>query len=349
METIELYNRVSRMFQSTVEMWGDTMSAMDDMSFSRWTVPDGLRQKFEVKLSPSTAPHNAEETAVKIITNRYPQVTVKPISTHPNDISMANKLEHALHTEIRRADKRSRAGVGQSIGRSAVRYAVVITRVDYIPSMVAERKKAGFNSKRFKSLDRKGKFVFTAINPQNAGFEYDAWGLSAVCTKELMTADEFNSSWPGAIDDGKFISGSEYVTVFDFESYDYRWVFACAGSVDTPPLVDENNTRAEGNTYMNLVGPVPNNKGFLPYTARIAGSDLEVDDAYAIQPLCRPLNDSGSWEILNTTRSALVTETLAHALAPRGIVKGDNGEIIDIDYGDPLKTMYLSVGFSGGR
>jgi hypothetical protein len=302
----------------------------DKMDNNEWSLPSELDDVPGIRKTVSPDPAAALQTAVKVIGSEKPHPKVTPPGPNQDDRDTANKIERGLSWELKSATNRSLTDIVPDIIRSAVKYGEVCVYVDYLPWRI---KRGDFDEDVGDDLLSDGQFALIVQNPTTVYPKYSALGLEAVLSVQTMyasevidyygeNANEF-AKWANEQDDDVAVS------VWDWTDKNQRdvWIKPKHGGEANFTLVDEERKMK-----------------FIPWAHGVTGTSLESSPEKQRKGFLDIIQSANLWEDMNLMGTILNSEVLSYAAAPRGVVKGPNGEQVAVDYGEMGRKIVLKPG-----
>lgn len=322
--------------QSLMEYYrprNDLFSQMDDMYYSRWSMPEGMPQ-WVLKVV-NTDPHDVIQTTVRTFATLKPRFKIMPMKNDEANRDRANKIETALQYNFHRAGLRNDASVTWDVMFSAAMYAEVAAQVVYLPYQEKVLDAMGVDSRRVKAAKRFGDFAFIVHNPANIYPEWSEYGLEGVLAVRKQTVEEFKQTWGKLAAD---VDPSEdrvsYVTTYDYTNYEKRCVFAVMSELDEITLDGTGVTILEQE----------NKLGFIPYAIRRFGNSLSTESEERVGPILQSVINSGQWNMLNVMDSLDASLSIQRAAAARYAGEFPIGKDAEIDNTEPEGMLKLPAG-----
>jgi hypothetical protein len=190
-----------------------------------------------------------------------------------------------------------------------------------------------------------GRFIYEAVNPKVARYLYSRMGLTLVGYTEEYKVDDIIRYWSlyenNDTDEGKRISAALAKLRSDVDEkqkdsalkamkFSQTYVIDYDKLCIWGSLTDAGGTEVSQDEY--VFADQENPYGFIPWSVRVAGSRLEKNQEYRVNPLLAPLYWSKSWDKLNLAKSVIFSEPFRRARSPRMATMTNSGEAPNIDY-----------------
>lgn len=318
--------------------------AMDAMFRSYWTLPDELVSE-DVKWVhrvTSTDPHDAVRAGTRTLATVGPKVTLHPLLDNEESRDTANEVEKALEWIFMLASRRPGVNLLRDIVLSALLYDEVVVSTWSLPYQEKLSKALGNDTKRLKASRRYGDFFIKVHNPRDVVVEYSDLMAERVLIRSVIPVAQLADEWGSKHEEIKANLDTDrhrYATVYDFHEIGYRCVFA---------FLQEDHSTYQNIRKEGAIVLVDENTpyDFLPFSAKIGGTSLTLEERYRRIPLLWSIYNSGQWDTQNILETLLVSEGLAYSVSPRYAVENefDNGEVPDVDFRKPARIVNLRRG-----
>jgi hypothetical protein len=308
----------------------------DDMDHVEWEPPDKLRKQGWFRSDPSTDPHDAIATGVRVLSALKEGITLQPLASNPETKTKANQNEKTLGWIMDQVNKRRQGTVQKSVVRSALKYDEVCAQVIDLDFQIKNKDVFGGDTKREKAARRYGRFVVNTYHPNDVHVLHSNYMPEAVLLVQTRTAKDVMKEW-GKLASGlkKAADNDEKVKYWDYMDYDDHVVWASS----------ESDTGQEKNPV--VIMKEEHDLPFLPWVARVGGDVMEAKPEHRRRPLLYSINQAGSWYTLNIVKSISTSEIISYAAAPRFKEEGPmniESRSTEVDYGDINKKIDVTPG-----
>jgi hypothetical protein len=324
--------------------------AMDRYFRNDWKLPPEMAGKQWTYKSVDTSPHNALNTATKVLSAEKPKIKILPAGPDPDDKAKANKMERGLLWELLKANKRARSRIVPDVSRSALRYDRVCIQVIHLPHHydsieAAVNESSSSDEVKMQKLSdlaitrkaalRLGNYAINVRNPQNVFTNHTPMGLEAVMLVQVMTGKEIFDTWGEkasflVTDDVEW--QSQKWNLVDYSDHVHRMVWVVAEQASS--VVDESKILIQGRHGLP----------FIPWVDRVGGTGLDDEAEYQCKPFLESIYRSKSWEATNVIRTLGLSEVIKYAGAPRSKSKTSHGGGVKVQYGGDGSQINLKTG-----
>lgn len=329
-------------FADTVTMF----EYIDKMVRPEWDLPaDFVAVVKDVMAVVDTAPSDAINSGAIALSSTTPVFNVTPYMPNIAEYDRAQGLEDNITDHFKRSNKRGDGSLMLDMAESSLRYNTVCVRVDDLAHILPKNKKSWTPMQ--KNAWASGRFIFEAINPKVARYLYSRLGLTLVGYTEEYSVDDVINYWSlyenNETDEGKKIAAALNMLRMDINdkakdgSAELRTMkFLQTYVIDYDKLcIWGDLTDASGGVVSDdhyVFADQKNPYGFLPWSVRVAGSRIEKNHEYRVNPLLAPLYWSKSWDKLNLAKSVIYSEPFRRARSPRMATMTQSGDAPAIDY-----------------
>ena len=340
-----LMNELDTDFQDVVDLFEN----IDTMVRPEWSLPTEFTAVIkDVMAVVDTAPSDAINSGAIALSGSMPIFNVTPFGANRMEYDRAQKLESALTFNFKKSNTRGDGTIMYDIADSSLRYNTIAVRTDDLAYILPKNQKSWTPLQ--KAAWGNGRFLHQVYNPKEIRYTHTSLGLTMVGYTETMRVQDVINHWElyenNETDEGKMIaaelkelrenSGMAGKTmpggmrgVYFTQSYaiDYDGI-AIWGSITNVDGEDLNQLARKDYVFAEQ----ENEYGFLPWSIRVAGSRLEKDLQYRVNPLLAPLYWSGSWDKLNLAKSIIFSEPIRRARNPRGVSMTQDGTPVTVDH-----------------
>jgi hypothetical protein len=298
----------------------------DLMDHVTWDPPQELRKIQWFRSVPSTDPHDAISSGVRVLSALEEDVTLQPLAANVETKKTANDNEKILKWQMDEANKRRQGTVQRSVVRSALKYDEVIAQVTDLDYQIKNKETFGGDTKREKAARRYGRFVVNTYHPNDVHVQHSNLMPEAVLLVQVRHAKDVMREWGKKADKlKKAADNDEDVKYFDYmDYYDHViWVTPKQGDGGEKGIVE--------------IMRKEHNLPFLPWVARVGGDIMESKQEHRRRPLLYPIAKSGMWETQNVVKSLMVSEVIRNAGSPRFKEEGNmpiEGRSTEVETGD---------------
>ena len=305
--------------------------AIDRMHNVQWEMPKEWKNTDWIRKYPSTKPADALDTAIRALSTKEPRLSLMPILPNPETKANFEIIERGLMWSWRQIGKRSQFNPTRAIVTSAIKYDEICAQLVHIPS----------HNKAIKELTGKsygsnGDFQLIVHNPRNVHVQYSDYGFERVVLCKRQPLHKVIDFWGKAAEDlRKQIDGDTHTAMTDMvEVYDY-W------DKDTRYVWVEG---VDNSINYDLMKPTEHGLGFIPWTCRVGGSNLEDLTENQRRPLLNSILNGDLWNTSNLFRSLMLSLAMARAAEPTIKSTSPTGDGVDIDATEALGQFKLKPG-----
>jgi hypothetical protein len=336
---IGLMDELEEEFSSTVKMF----EYIDEMVLPRWSLPAEFSSVVkDVMAVVDTAPSDAINSGAIALSGSTPIFNVTPYMPNIAEYDRAQGLEDNITDHFKRSNKRGDGSLMYDIAESSLKYNTICVRVDDL-AHILPKNRSSWNPLQ-KNAWAGGRFIYEAVNPKVARYLYSRMGLTLVGYTEEYKVDDIIRYWSlyenNNTDEGKKIASALAKLRSDVEEKQKdaalkAMKFSQTYVIDYDKLciwgsLTENGNEVSQDKY--VFADQENPYGFIPWSVRVAGSRLEKNQEYRVNPLLAPLYWSKSWDKLNLAKSVIFSEPFRRARSPRMATMTNSGEAPNIDY-----------------
>lgn len=305
--------------------------AIDRMHNVQWEMPKEWKNTDWIRKYPSTKPADALDTAIRALSTKEPRLSLMPILPNPETKANFEIIERGLMWSWRQIGKRSQFNPTRAIVTSAIKYDEICAQLVHIPS----------HNKAIKELTGKsygsnGDFQLIVHNPRNVHVQYSDYGFERVVLCKRQPLHKVIDFWGKAAEElRKQIDGDTHTAMTDIvEVYDY-W------DKDTRYVWVEG---VDNSINYDLMKPTEHGLGFIPWTCRVGGSNLEDLTENQRRPLLNSILNGDLWNTSNLFRSLMLSLAMARAAEPTIKSTSPTGDGVDIDATEALGQFKLKPG-----
>lgn len=328
----------------------DLFEEIDKMVRPEWNLPEEFTSVIkDVMAIVDTSPSDAINSGAIALAGSNPIFSVSPFMANIAEYDRAQGLEDNIAYHFNRANHRGGGTLMYDIAESSLKYNTICVRVDDLAHIFPK------DSRKWTPLQKRawsaGRYLPQAFNPKTVYYLETPYGISTVAQEQSYKAVEFLNYWQlyenNKTDEGKRIRAELERLRGDLDTVTRR------GEAGGYPLknvrvtstycIDDDKlmtwaslTDIEGNEFPNIdqytFVDQDNKIGFINWSIRVAGSRLEEEKEYRVNPLLAPLYWSRSWDKLNLAKSIIFSEPIRRARNPRGVAITQSGEPPIIDY-----------------
>lgn len=298
-------------------------------------LPQALKDMKWMRNIQSTLPAEIMVVGRKTLATIEPKVFIQPLNANTGTIKLTNEREKNLQWQFQLMEKRARHGMLGDLIESAMRYDAITTFT--VPVKWQLQGQRGTIPTRYKAALNNGGFISTIENPKDIHARFSPLGLDSVLNAKVMRATEALIFYPEATKLRDELGKEEdhdglYVSVYDYWDYDRRLLRILKISRDS-----ELRTAYGGDTIIDGKMELP----FLPWTIVEGGTSLATGAAHMARPILSPIVHANQLELQLIVQSMAFAEATAYAAAPRAKITSNDGEIIEVTYGEIQSVINL--------
>ena len=303
--------------------------AYDNMDHVDWDAPSKLKEIMGFRAAPSTDPHDAINTGVRVLSAQDERVKLQPLADNVDTKQKANENERALKWIMDQVNKRRQGTVQKSVVRSALKYDEVCAMVVDLDEQIKNKEVFGGDTKREKAARRYGRFTVNTYHPNEVHVTHSNLMPESVLLVQKRKAKDVMNEWGKLASKLKKLADNDgEVKYFDLMDYDDHVIW-CTGDRDEEVVCE----------IMREEHEMP----FLPWVARVGGDTMEPAAEHRRRPMLYSVMHSGAWHTQNVARSLLFSEIMFYAMAPRSKEEGPMMEsTTEIDHGSPGKMVKVT-------
>jgi hypothetical protein len=307
----------------------------ENMVHGRWNLPSGLSDVPGIHKVVTTDPYDAMSTLRRVLSKNQPKISIHPIAPNSETKEKTDAMERGMAWIYKQSSSRRPTDLTADLAWSAGLYGQCIGQVIDIKNEIGARKSFKGETKELQRALIGGPFLVELHNPKFVHIERSSYGIESVLTKKVIKASEAVSFWGerakplnAALAKMKPAERDKaYVTVFDHWAKDERWVYMFVR--DNP---NTNATPIDGEAIKIIEGENPDME-FMPWFARMTGSGLEGSTLETIQPMLKPVFDSGMWHTQCTIETMVMSKSIKLFGRPTLKEEGNNPAKAEVDYG----------------
>ena len=144
----------------------------DDMDHVNWGAGSKLNEIMGFREDPSTDPHDAISTGVRVLSAQDERVKLQPLAPDPDNKNKANERERVLSWLMAQVNKRRMGTVQKSVIRSALKYDEICALVVDLDEQIKNKEVFGGDTKREKAARRYGRFMVNTYHPNEVHVEH---------------------------------------------------------------------------------------------------------------------------------------------------------------------------------
>ena len=291
-------------------------------------LPDSIKDLEWIRQVKSTDAHDELLAATRMFANKKEIVTFNPYDDSVDAHSVANKIEKALRWNMHQCNRRRKLSVRWDFVLSSLKYNAIAAQLDYLPY---RRKIKGIKTPRQEALESFGDFNAIVHHPQYVHAQFSDGLLERVCTNRTVSTQSLEDFWGDRV---SFDDETE-VTVYDFTGYvdgELRRAVWTGSNPTDPGHVIINPDKKEGKLDLP----------FIPWVICFGTSTMESDPRHQYNPLLYSVINSDLLKTQNIVKTLVLSESIAHAAAPRYKISGPGAENVTVDYGDPSGALRRS-------
>ena len=305
---------------------------IDRMHNVEWEMPREWKNTSWIRKYPSTKPADALDTAIRALSTKEPRLSIMPILPNPETVSNFEMIERALMWSWKQIGRRGQFNPTRAIVTSAIKYDEITAQLVHIPS----------HNKAIKALTGKdsrnsGDFQLVIHHPKNVHTQYSDYGFERVALVKLQPLHKVVDFWGSAaeglrkqVEGNKKTAMTDVVKVYDYWDSEVRYVW-----------VESVNS---GGLDYDLMKPTEHGLGFIPWTCRVGGSNLENLTENQRRPLLNSILQGDLWNTSNLFRSLMLSLTMARAAEPTIKSISPTGDGVDVDGTEAIGQFKLRPG-----
>lgn len=320
---------------------------IDLMVRPQWNLPEDFTAAIkDVMAIVDTAPSDAINSGAIAMSGSDPIFSVTPFRANIAEYDRAQMLEDNISYHFNQANRRGNGTLMYDIAESSLKYNTVCVRVDDLARILPKDKR------KWTPLQRRawgyGRFLPQAIHPKLVYYLESSFGISLIAHKQSFKVSDIKKHWElyegNNTDEGRRVAEALRKLRADLgvletkKDYPLKNIsFTQTYCIDDDKLMvwgslSDNDGEQVKNTDTYVFADQKNPYGFLNWSIRVAGSRLEEEMEYRVNPLLAPLYWSQSWDKLNLAKSIIFSEPIRRARNPRGVSMTHSGEAPNVDY-----------------
>lgn len=349
----DYYIGVMRELDEEFEPLVDLFEAIDDMVRPSWNLPAEFTAVIkDVMAVVDTAPSDAINSGAIALSGSIPIISVSPFMPNKAEYDRTQTMEEVLSYHFEKSNVRGNGSVMYDIADSSLRYNTICVQAHDLARILPNNPKDWTPMQR--AAWRQGRFIYEAHNPKDFRYRFSTMGLTlcgytstlkvqdvidywslyenqktdeakriAATLKDLRAAvDMVQKGSPGM--NGMALGEIHFTQTYVID-YDKLVIFGSLTDVNGDDI-----SRLQRADF--IFADQDNPYGFIPFSVRVAGSRIEKDITFRVNPLLAPLYWSKSWDKLNLAKSIIFSEPIRRARNPRGIAITQSGEAPNVDY-----------------
>lgn len=304
---------------------------IDNMHNVKWEMPKEWENTGWIRKYPSTKPADALDTAIRALSTKEPRLSIMPILPNLKTVESFEKIERTLLWAWKQIGKRGQLNPTRAIVTSAIKYDEITAQLIHIPTHNKAVKEMGGNGAY------SGDFQLIVHNPRNVHVQYSDYGFESVVLCKRQPLHKIVNFWgknanglKELVDGKKKGAMNTMLKVYDYWDNEVRYVWVEG---------DES-----GGVEFDLLGPVEHKLGFIPWTCRIGGSNLEDLVENQRRPLMNSVISANTWHTQNLFRSLMLSLTMARAAEPTILSKTPTRDGVDVDATEGMGQIKLGPG-----
>lgn len=330
----DIQRRITRMVEEDSENQ-KMFRAVEKMWHMEWELPTELGALDWIRKQVSSDPHDAVRAGTRVLATVMPKLSIAPLTPNAESRAAMDKIERGLMWHFENATKRASSPLYDMV-KHAMLYDRVAVQVVFLPW---QEKLLGqqWSEHQKRAARRYGPYAFIVRNPKDVFVDYSDWMTERVVHRYTMGAQELVSFW-GKENAAKVISdinkakddgATLWYTVYDYQDYDRRLVYACRQDSEYTTMEPEYNNPI---VILDEEMDMP----FLPWVVRSGGKELV--------PMMYSIYKAGQWESQNIFETIMASEVIAYAAAPRGVLKTANEDATKTEYSEPNRDKIIRPG-----
>lgn len=303
---------------------------IDAMHNVEWEQPRQWMNVDWIRAYPSTKPADALDTAIRALSTKEPQLSVMPLMPNIETRDSFDRIERGLMWAWKQIGRRAQFNPTRAIVTSAIKYDEITAQLVHIPTHNKSLSAIGSRAKQVRNF---GNFALIVHNPRNVHVQYSDAGFERVllCKREPVykvidfwgaNASELSKSFGGE----KQPAVTDFVDVYDYMDGQYRCVWVSNGA------------------DFVLMPPTEHKLGFIPWTCRVGGTNLEDLTVNQRRPMLNSIVAGDLWHTSNLFRSLMLSLTMARAAEPTIKSTTPTGDGVEIDATEPMGQIKARPG-----
>lgn len=325
---------------------------IDKMVRPEWALPSSFTETVKnVMAVIDTTPSDAIHSGAIAFSSVTPNFNVTPFMANVAEYDRVQKIEDNIVWNFKKANKRGNGTTMYDMADSSLRYNTVCVRVDDLAKILPG------DRNKWTPLQRRawagGRFIHKAYHPRGVYYAEAPLGMTAVAHVEAFRIADFIKNWElyanndtkegtmvqAALEKLKDRIGYNVKSSETFRQTFFMQVYC----LDDDRLMIWGNVVGDAQSMSSTIGDSQlapaeyvfadqeNKDGYINWSIRVAGSRLESEMKYRVNPLLAPLYWSKSWDKLNLARSIIFSEPIRRAQMPRWATFTDDGEPVEVD------------------
>lgn len=335
--------KISEMISNDADSY-EIFYEVDKMFHGEISLPAQLRQLDDIRLIKDSSPHDALYNATVALANSRVRLEVTPLGNAESEFVRANRMEEALGWNWEKANMRGMARKIWDISHSALRYDLVVTRVDDLMFWLPKQKDKW--SKANKRAARLGRFLITVIPPHNIHFQHNGiTGAFCVLSARNMPLSEvldYYRTLAGTNKEGQKIKatikaieekielkeGYEELRfmLYQYTDDDKRLDY---GHIMESSEVDDSGGGEDDFVFIDTENKLP----FINYTVRGGASEVETSVQHKYHPMLASAYWHESWLNSVLVRSLTFSDIIRRVRETRGTYEGAATDMVPPDDG----------------
>jgi hypothetical protein len=305
-----------------------------------WQTPQALQELPWIKNRKfaSTKPADALDSGTRTFATLMPDVSIAPLSDHPDEYERVEKLETAIDWHLQRINIAGDKTAHWRILESAMRYCAVKMQTEYLPHTLRGQEK----DRRNQAILRQSKFQWTIHHPSSVHHRrskniLEMAGLSVVRTAQDLI-DEFGEDNEGIIKmlegmrNGRGAADAKTRMTTKFSYYDVTdWENRCQWIVNNGGSDRVNSEPGKGIELRLMEHKMP----FIPWVI--------VDNE---DPILKNAINTGLLDNDNIIRTIVFSKAIASAAESKTNIETPDGTLdgVTIDNTNPTQPMVTRPG-----
>jgi hypothetical protein len=299
--------------------------AMRKMYDLDWALPPQLSVLRWIRKVVPPDPYDAVNAGVQTLTKHQPKPSINPLTPNVATREKYDTIERAVAWFFKMACQRQGNLLGDIV-KHAVLFHRVAAQVIHISNEKSVKGVFKGEKQREDYAKRFGPFAVVMRDPEGVHAEWSEYGMERVLYQTVVPLHEMKDFWGEKntkklykMSSDKDFDGYEYATIFDYQDYDQRQVWAV--------LINDVNKAAEpdADDAVTILAE-KNDMKFIPWVVR--------DGAKNLRPLLYPIWKTKAWEDQCLFETIMASEVVAYAAAPRAKVVSFSPDSIKAKYGE---------------